>query len=153
MFHQGAQGGDGRIDGGGVEPGGGQGGDAHRDRVGFVGFAAVTGGQHSDPGSEFGRHIDDIDAVGGQPLGQWGAQTGSAFDGPAGVVPPLGESAQLPVALRADWNPNDVQRLQRRVDGGRSPRCLMWIYCDHDTIFDWCSSHGVVFLLALNEYE
>jgi hypothetical protein len=143
VFYQGAQGGDGRIDGGGVEPGGGQGGDAYRDRVGFVSFAAVPGRQHPDPGSEFGRYIHHIDAVGGQPLGQWGAQTGRAFDRPAAVSPPLSESSQLAVALRAHRDPNDVQRLQRGVDSGRGPRCLMRVNGDHDTIAKWCSSHGV----------
>jgi hypothetical protein len=142
VFHEGTQGGDCGVDGSGIESGRGHCGDAHRDCVGLIGLAAMPGGQHPDSGSEFGRHVDHLNAVGVQPLGQWGAQSGGAFDGPAGVTPPSGESSQLPIALPTDPNPNDIQRLQRGVKGGRGPRCLVRVDRDHDTIAGWCCSHG-----------
>jgi len=43
-------------------------------------------------------------------------------------------AAQRPVALAADRNSDDVQRLQRRVNGGRGPRCLVRIDRDHDAV-------------------
>ena len=50
------------------------------------------------------------------------------------LCPALGESPQPPVALAAHGNPDDVQRLQRRIDGGRSPRCLVRIDRDDDPV-------------------
>jgi hypothetical protein len=72
VFHQGTQGGDCGVDASGIESGRGHCGDTHRDHVGFIGFAAMPGGQHPDPGSEFGQHIGHLNAVGSQPLCQWG---------------------------------------------------------------------------------
>ena len=52
----------------------GQRGDPDRDGVGIVVLTAMAGGQHPHPGREFRRDIDDVDAVGVQPLGQWSTQ-------------------------------------------------------------------------------
>jgi hypothetical protein len=49
-----------------ARPGGGH---THRESVGFVGLAAVTGGQQTDSSGEYGRHVGDRDAVGQQAVG------------------------------------------------------------------------------------
>ena len=153
VFHQGAQGGDGRIDGGGVEPGGGQAAtptetasassvlrpcpvDSTRTRA-----ASLAGTSTTSMPSAVNRWVSGAP----RPAAPSIAQPGSLHR--------WANPRSSPVALRADRDPDDVQRLQRGIDGGRGPRCLMRIDGDHDTIAGWCFSHGVVFLLALDEHE
>jgi hypothetical protein len=54
----------------GAQPGGGVRGNADRQGVGLVGFAAVPSGQHPDSAGQLGGHIDHVNAVGCQPGSQ-----------------------------------------------------------------------------------
>jgi hypothetical protein len=116
VFHDSAQSGDGSVDRRCVKPGGSQCRDTDRDRVGLVGLAAVSGGEHPHSSGQFGGHVGHGDAVGMQRLGQGGAQAGCAFDSPARVAPALSEPPQPPITLWADVHPDDVHGLQRGID-------------------------------------
>jgi hypothetical protein len=76
------------LDADGPQPGGATGGDRDRDGVVGVGLAAVAGGQHPHPGSQLGRHVQHLLAVGDQPLGERPADAVRALDRPMSVVPP-----------------------------------------------------------------
>jgi hypothetical protein len=63
-----------------------------------IGLAALTGAEHPRSGGEIRRHIDDVLAVGEEPLGQGTAGPVAAFDGPH---PEPDQSNRWTAALRA----------------------------------------------------
>jgi hypothetical protein len=69
--------------------------------VGSVGFAALPRGEHPRPGGQLRRHVDDLFAVGEQPMGDVPADALAALDRPDPLRPLFGVLVHRRVAVPA----------------------------------------------------
>jgi hypothetical protein len=111
--------------------GGAAGGDRHRDRVVSIALAAMADRQHPHPGSQLGRHVQDLLAVADQPLGHCAADAVGALDRPAALRPALGPLAQLLVAVDGGEDALLAEQLAVLVERGRGVGGLVGVDADH----------------------
>jgi NAD(P)-dependent dehydrogenase (short-subunit alcohol dehydrogenase family) len=89
----------------------GHAGRGERDgvRIGGVGLAALPGGEHPGPGGQLGRDIDDVLAVGEQPVRQVPADALASLDRPGPFRPAPHGPAHRPVPRGAGVIPATSQ--------------------------------------------
>jgi hypothetical protein len=107
-----------------------------RVRIGGVGLAALPGREHPGARGQPGWHIDDLLAVGEQPVGDVLADAGAALDGPDPIPPPSALAQHRGVAVTIGAEPaTTVNGLLR---GHYLDRCRAFVrvHPDHHTARD-----------------
>ena len=100
--------------------------------VSGVALAAVPDWQHSHPGGQLGRHVQDLFAVADQPLGHGSPDTVDALDRPAALRPAAGPPAQLLIAVQGGGDTLLAEQLAVLVERGGGVGGLVRVDPDRD---------------------
>ncbi len=100
-------------------------------RVGGVGLAALTGGEHPRPRGQLGRHIDDGLAVGDQALREVTTHALTPFDRPTPLRPFSSRGQQLSVAVPVGAEPAGCDNTLPFVEDFDRRRPLMRVHPNH----------------------
>jgi hypothetical protein len=116
-------------------------------RVGGVGLASLSGGEHPCSGGQLRWDVDDVFAVGQKPDRDVLADPRAPLDGPDPVGPLAGVAPHLVVAITVSGEPTPAEdglvgghHLDRR-------RALVRVHPDDDSTCCWCAH---VFLRCSN---
>jgi hypothetical protein len=99
-------------------------------RVGSVGLAALPGGEDPRPRGQLRRHVNDLFAVGEQPVGDVLADAGTALDRPNPVRPLFSVANHRGVAVAVGREP--ASAVDGLVSGHDPDRCraLVRVHAD-----------------------